>query len=138
MSILPFYAVFPKPGELDNTVHYILTGKRTTDMGVFRGDLRSGARICIPGGRFASGLVFVAVVMLCGVPLYRAARVLSRLFRHANLVQREGGERGHIDRAVFGRADAHDGITGQQRAVLILVESMMPGQRLAVLVGERS
>lgn len=32
--VMPIYYVFPKPGELDNTVLYLLQGKETTDMGL--------------------------------------------------------------------------------------------------------
>ena len=52
--IWPTYLIFPKPGELDNTVQYVLTGKRTTDLGVFRGDLTQ--RISIRTGDELEGL----------------------------------------------------------------------------------
>ena len=35
----PLHTVFPKPRLLNNTVRYMLTGKRTTDGGLFQGDL---------------------------------------------------------------------------------------------------
>jgi hypothetical protein len=63
-GILPVYTVFPKPGELDNTVQYVLTGKRTTDLGVFRGDLSQRREDLHPWRPVASGLAFVAVMLL--------------------------------------------------------------------------
>ena len=63
-GILPVYIIFPKPGELDNTVHYALTGKTTTDMGIFQGDLTQRREDLHPWRPVASGLAFVAVVML--------------------------------------------------------------------------
>ena len=63
-SIWPMYLIFPKPGELDNTVHYVLTGKRTTDLGVFRGDLTQQREDLHPWRPVRSGLIFVGVVML--------------------------------------------------------------------------
>ena len=63
-GILPMYIIFPKPGELDNTVQYALTGKTTTDMGIFQGDLTQRREELHPWRPVASGLAFVAVVML--------------------------------------------------------------------------
>jgi hypothetical protein len=63
-AILPTYLIFPKPGELDNTVHYVLTGKRTTDLGVFRGDLTQAREDLHPWRPVRSGLIFVGIVML--------------------------------------------------------------------------
>jgi hypothetical protein len=63
-SINPFYNVFPKPGELDNTVHYALSGKRTTDLGVFRGDVSQRREDLHPWRPVISGLAFVGVMLL--------------------------------------------------------------------------
>ena len=63
-SVLPLYLIFPKPGELDNTVQYVLTGKRTTDLGVFRGDLSQRRENLHPWRPVRSGLAFVAVVLV--------------------------------------------------------------------------
>jgi len=63
-SILPIYWIFPKPGELDNTVQYFLTGKRTTDMGMFRGDVAQRREDLHPWRPVRSGLAFVGVVLL--------------------------------------------------------------------------
>lgn len=62
--VWPTYLVFPKPGELDNTVQYVLTGKRTTDLGVFRGDLTQRREDLHPWRPVRSGLIFVGVVLL--------------------------------------------------------------------------
>ena len=62
--ILPFYTLFPKPGELDNTVHYILTGKRTTDGGVFRGQVAQAREDLHPWRPVKNGLAFIAIVLL--------------------------------------------------------------------------
>jgi hypothetical protein len=63
-GILPTYTLFPKPGELDNTVQYVLTGKRTTDMGMFRGDLAQKRENLHPWRPVRSGLAFVGVILL--------------------------------------------------------------------------
>jgi ABC-type transport system involved in multi-copper enzyme maturation permease subunit len=63
-AIWPTYLIFPKPGELDNTVQYVLTGKRTTDLGVFRGDLTQRREDLHPWRPVRSGLIFVGVVLL--------------------------------------------------------------------------
>jgi hypothetical protein len=49
---------------LDNTVQYVLTGKRTTDMGMFRGDLAQKRENLHPWRPVRSGLAFVGVVLL--------------------------------------------------------------------------
>jgi len=67
--ILPLYTVFPKPGELDNVVHYLLTGQETVAQGPpMEADLRQ-ARINIDVyGPIASSLAFVVVMLAitCG------------------------------------------------------------------------
>jgi hypothetical protein len=63
-AILPIYTVFPKPGELDNTVHYALTGKRTTDLGMFQGAVAQRREDLHPWRPVINGLAFVAVMML--------------------------------------------------------------------------
>lgn len=62
--VQPTYWLFPKPGELDNTVQYFLSGKRTTDLGMFRGDLAVRRDDLHPWRPVRSGLAFVAVVLL--------------------------------------------------------------------------
>jgi hypothetical protein len=63
-SVLPTYTLFPKPGELSNTVQYALTEKRTTDMGIFRGDLSQRRENLHPWRPVRSGLAFVGVVLV--------------------------------------------------------------------------
>jgi hypothetical protein len=63
-AILPIYTVFPKPGELDNTVHYALTGKRTTDLGMFQGAVAQRREDLHPWRPVINGLAFVAVMLV--------------------------------------------------------------------------
>jgi hypothetical protein len=63
-GIRTLYTLFPKPGELDNTVHYALSGKRTTDMGLFRGDVAQRREDLHPWRPVISGLAFVGVMLL--------------------------------------------------------------------------
>ena len=63
-SVLPLYTAFPKPNELENTVHFVLTGKQTTDLGVFRGLIEQRREHHNPWRPVISGLVFVAAMLL--------------------------------------------------------------------------
>ena len=62
--IEPLFTVFPKPRMLNNTVHYVLTGKRTTDLGLFQGDVTQQREDLHPWRPVRSGLAFVAVLLL--------------------------------------------------------------------------
>jgi hypothetical protein len=62
--IQPLYTIFPKPRMLNNTVQYVLTGKRTTDMGLFQGNLAQQRDDLKPWQPIQSGLLFVAAVLL--------------------------------------------------------------------------
>jgi hypothetical protein len=62
--IQPLYAVAPKPRKLNNAVQYMLTGKRTTDLGFFRGDLAQQREDIRPWQSVRSGLGFVAFFLL--------------------------------------------------------------------------
>lgn len=62
--IQPLYTIFPKPRMLNRTVQYVLTGKRTTDMGLFQGNLAQQRDDLNPWQPVKSGLAFVAVVLL--------------------------------------------------------------------------
>jgi ABC-type transport system involved in multi-copper enzyme maturation permease subunit len=64
--ISPLHTVFPKPRQLNNTVQYVLTGKRTTDLGFFQGDLAQQREDLDPWQPIKSGLGFVAVLLLLG------------------------------------------------------------------------
>jgi len=62
--IKPLHTLFPKPRMLNNTVQYALTGKRTTDMGLFQGDLSQQREDLDPWRPVWSGLAFVGVMLL--------------------------------------------------------------------------
>ncbi len=59
------YTVFPKPGELDKTVQYLLSGKETADMGE-GGDLSTAQKELDPWRPVWSSLVFMVVVLGLG------------------------------------------------------------------------
>jgi hypothetical protein len=61
----PLYTVFPKPGELDKTVQYLLSGKETksTDHG---GDLAAAQQELHPWRPVWSSLAFMAVMLTLG------------------------------------------------------------------------
>jgi hypothetical protein len=60
----PLHLIFPKPRALHNTVQYLLTGKQTTDLGIFQGDLTQHREDLHPWRPVTSGLVFVGVLLL--------------------------------------------------------------------------
>jgi hypothetical protein len=62
--IRPLYTLFPKPRMLNNTVQYVLTGKRTTDLGIFQGDLQQRRDDLNPWQPVTSSLIFVSVMLL--------------------------------------------------------------------------
>jgi hypothetical protein len=62
----PLYTIFPKPRLLNNTVQYLLTGKRTTDMGFLQGNLSQQRDDLKPWRPVQSGLLFVGVMLLFG------------------------------------------------------------------------
>ena len=55
---------FPSRGQLHNTVQYLLTGKQTTDLGFFQGDLTQHREDLHPWRPVTSGLAFVGVLLL--------------------------------------------------------------------------
>lgn len=63
-AIEPLHLVSPKPRMLGNTVQYVLTGKRTTDVGLFEGMLQQKREDLHPWRPIYSGLAFVAVMLL--------------------------------------------------------------------------
>lgn len=67
-ALAPLYTVFPKPGELDKTVQYILSGKETKDADS-RGDLTTAQQRLHPWRPVWSSLAFM-VVVLAGSCLY--------------------------------------------------------------------
>lgn len=60
----PLYTIFPKPRQLHKTVQYLVTGKRTTDVGLFQGDLTQHREDLQPWQPVRSGLAFVGVILL--------------------------------------------------------------------------
>jgi len=60
----PLHQIFPKPRALNNTVQYLLTGKQTTDLGFFQGDLTQHREDLHPWRPVTSGLAFVGVLLL--------------------------------------------------------------------------
>lgn len=60
----PLYTIFPKPRRLHKTVQYLITGKRTTDLGFFQGDLTQLREDLHPWQPVRSGLAFVCVVLV--------------------------------------------------------------------------
>jgi hypothetical protein len=61
--IQPVYALFPKPGELDNSVTYLLTERNTVQVGRGRGDLSATQITIDPWGPVWSSLAFVLVTL---------------------------------------------------------------------------
>jgi hypothetical protein len=61
--IQPVYALFPKPGELDNSVTYLLTERNTVQVGRRRGDLSATQITIDPWGPVWSSLAFVLVTL---------------------------------------------------------------------------
>jgi hypothetical protein len=60
----PFYTIFPKPGELDNVVNYLLTDKESvSESGPVAGDLRESRVQIDIWGPIWSSLAFVVVVL---------------------------------------------------------------------------
>jgi hypothetical protein len=60
----PLHTIFPKPRMLNKTVQYVLTGKRTTDAGLFQGDLTQQREDLHPWRPVQSGLAFIGVLLL--------------------------------------------------------------------------
>ena len=63
-GVRPLHAISPKPRHIDNTVQYVLTGKRTTDLGLFQGNLAQKRDDLHPWRPVVSGLIFVGVMLL--------------------------------------------------------------------------
>lgn len=63
-AIAPLYFLLPKPGKLDETVQYFLTGSKTTDLGLQTGDLRAGQARLNPWLPVWSSGAFIAVLLL--------------------------------------------------------------------------
>ncbi|MGH7140111.1 MAG: ABC transporter permease subunit [Pirellulales bacterium] len=64
-GIKPIYTVFPKPGEMDNVVNYLLTGSESASVGV-NNDLQTSRPRLDIWGPIWSNLAFIAVVVGLG------------------------------------------------------------------------
>ena len=63
-AIVPIYTVFPKPGELGNTIQYVLKKEETTDIGgLQQGNLQAKRVRLRPWAPVRSSLIFVIVVL---------------------------------------------------------------------------
>lgn len=62
-GVVPLYTVFPKPGELDQTVQYLITRQRTTDLGMGFGDLQAPRAAINPWRPVWSSAAFMLVML---------------------------------------------------------------------------
>ena len=62
-AVVPLYTVFPKPGELDNTIQYVLRKEETIDIGLPGGDLQTKRMRLHPWAPVRSSLIFLLVVL---------------------------------------------------------------------------
>jgi hypothetical protein len=63
-AIVPLYTLFPKPGELDNTIQYVVSGQETMDMGMQAGDLQAKRVRLRPWAPVRSSLAFMSVMLV--------------------------------------------------------------------------
>lgn len=63
-GIVPIYTIFPKPGELDQTIQYLLTNRETTDFGFGEGDLAARQEQIDPWRPVWSSLIFTVVMLI--------------------------------------------------------------------------
>jgi hypothetical protein len=61
--VVPIYTVFPKPGELGNTIQYLLSKDETIDMGMLGGDLQTKRMPLHPWAPVRSTLIFMLIVL---------------------------------------------------------------------------
>jgi hypothetical protein len=62
-AVVPIYTVFPKPGELDNTIQYVLRKEETIDIGLPGSNLQTKRVRLHPWAPVRSSLVFMLVVL---------------------------------------------------------------------------
>jgi hypothetical protein len=62
-AVIPIYTVFPKPGELDNTVQYLLQKDETINVGMQTGDLQAKRVRLRPWAPVRSSAIFVLVIL---------------------------------------------------------------------------
>jgi hypothetical protein len=62
-AIVPLYTVFPKPGELDKTITYLLSGEETRAAGPRSGDLEAAREQLHPWAPVWSSLAFTLAIL---------------------------------------------------------------------------
>jgi hypothetical protein len=62
-AIVPLYTVFPQPGELDNTIQYVLRGEQTVDLGMGEDTLQARRVRLRPWAPVRSTLVFMLAML---------------------------------------------------------------------------
>ncbi|MHB8971739.1 MAG: ABC transporter permease subunit [Pirellulaceae bacterium] len=62
-AVVPIHTVFPKPGELDNTIQYVLRKEETMDMGLPGSNLQTKRFRLHPWAPVRSSLIFMLVVL---------------------------------------------------------------------------
>ncbi|MHB8952609.1 MAG: ABC transporter permease subunit [Pirellulaceae bacterium] len=62
-AVIPIYTVFPKPGELDNTIQYVLRKEETIDVGLPGGNLQTKRIRLHPWAPVRSSLIFMLVIL---------------------------------------------------------------------------
>ena len=65
-GILPLYTVFPKPGELDKTLDWLLSGRKTTAPTGSSTDLTAARQTLHPWAPVWSSFAFAVVVLAVG------------------------------------------------------------------------
>jgi ABC-type transport system involved in multi-copper enzyme maturation permease subunit len=68
-AVRPLHTLFPKPGELDNTIQFLLQNEETTDLGMQPGDLQAKRERLHPWAPVRSSLIFT-LIMLAGACFY--------------------------------------------------------------------
>lgn len=61
--INPLYTIFPKPGEFGRTVQYVLTGKETTNYGMFADNMQMARTRLNPWRPVWNGLIFMVIML---------------------------------------------------------------------------
>ncbi len=65
-ALVPLYTVFPKPRELDKTIQYVLSGKKTAESGPGSGDLDTAQKQLHPWRPVTSSSIFMAIMLGLG------------------------------------------------------------------------
>ena len=62
-AIVPIYTIFPKPGELGNTIQYLMRKEETIDVGMQPGNLQAKRVRLRPWAPVRSSLIFTLIVL---------------------------------------------------------------------------